>query len=303
MPGRAVVAGDGLAHLGRVGEAAAVVRKDRRIGAEQAEQLAEQRRRRDPRRAAERRMGDEGDLGMLALQRAQRGHAADHRCEKECCHAVRARQLDLPLHLRLGAVQARRVERAASGLLVRRAHFVLAGGDPLREGRAALVGPAVVVLDDVDSRMREGAGERRHLPGRGADRLQRGAGQRPALHTGQPTQPLAAEIRPAESLRQRRRQIQVDEFDLRLQRAVAEQYVQKLAGILADRLGGEPQVGEAGAVGLRLDPLDACHHLVEHAGLADGLRRHLDALFDRQQPGTVRRLFRLDPQAIDDVDS
>jgi hypothetical protein len=106
----------------------------------------------------------------------------------------------------------------------------------------------------------------------------------------------------AEGPGQRVGHVDVDQFDIRLQRAVAEQHVHQLAGVIADRLAGQLQVGEAGSVGLRLDAFDAGQHLVEHAGLADRLGRHLDALLDGEQPGPVHSLPRSDVQAVDDVD-
>ena len=74
-----------------------------------------------------------------------------------------------------------------------------------------------------------------------------------------------------------------------MQRRVAEQHVQKLAGIRADRRGGQPDADleQVFSVG-RASCLDLSDELVEDEAVVDCRDRHFHALLDRDGAGALR---------------
>jgi hypothetical protein len=161
----------------------------------------------------------------------------------------------------------------------------------------------VVVLDQVDAGAGEGArhlGQRRR---RRADRLERGTGQRSRRRADARAHAGDAVVRPAEGTRQRRRQRRVEQLEVGVQRAVAEQHVHQLAGVGADRLDAERKLRQASAVGLRFDAFDARHDLAQHAFVAHRFGRHLDALLEREHARALRRVRGRRVQAIGHQDA
>ena len=66
-------------------------------------------------------------------------------------HAFATRQLDLRAHLAIVAVQTRRVQRVTTARGVACGNGLLACAHTLGEGRTALIGPSMIVLDHVDA--------------------------------------------------------------------------------------------------------------------------------------------------------
>jgi hypothetical protein len=97
--------------------------------------------------------------------------------------------------------------------------------------------------------------------------------------------PGHAVVRSAEALRKRRRQRHLLERHVGVQRAVAEQHVEQLPGVAADRLGAQSELREAAAIGLQRHVVDARHHLAQHALVEYRFGRHLDALLECQRLG------------------
>ena len=80
---------------------------------------------------------------------------------------------------------------------------------------------------------------------------------------------------------ERVRKLGIDEYDIVVQRRVAKQHVEKLAGIGADGGGGQSDAHLEQVLVERAGRLDLSDDLVEHEAVVDGRDRHLDALLDR----------------------
>ena len=90
---------------------------------------------------------------------------------------------------------------------------------------------------------------------------------------------------PAERVDEVGGEIGVDQLDVLVQRAVAEQHVDRLRRVVT---GGERREAnaDAEAVGIeRLDARDAAHHVLAHPGIAHDVRGHFDALLQRERGG------------------
>lgn len=151
------------------------------------------------------------------------------------------------------------------------------------ERRARLVGEPVVVLDHVDAGARERAGERGERGRSEADRLERGAGERTVLRADRVAPPRDAESRPAERGGERGRHLDVDELDVVVERAVAEQHVHELARLAAGRLDRDLEPDLVAPVAQGRDRGDARDDLVADAGVADRRERQLDALLEGER--------------------
>ena len=181
----------------------------------------------------------------------------------------------------------RSVGRAAAGLAIRGSDRTLYCGHPRRERRVGLIGNPVVVLDHVDARARERAGELCQRLGREPLRLERGAGQCAITGAHQGADSLVAETRPAKGRHQPVRQVELHEFDVRLQRRVAEGHVQQLAGFEAGRLDRELDPDAIVPRTLGVDGFDATHDFFEYPRVADRFDGHFDALLGRNRAGAL----------------
>ncbi len=94
----------------------------------------------------------------------------------------------------------------------------------------------MIVLDEIDAAEREAIDEIAKAGGRKPLRLDRRAGQRPLGGADAHPQALDAGGRTAEGRGEIQRQLGVLQRDVFMQRAVAEQDVEKLARLAADRL-------------------------------------------------------------------
>src|SRR5208283_6135072 len=100
---------------------------------------------------------------------------------------------------------------------------------------------------------REFMGERGEPFRRGALRLQRRAGERATFYAGERAQPLDPLIRAAENVEERFGDFGVLERDVLVHRGVAEQHVEQLPGVRADRARRETDRHLEKTLAARLD--------------------------------------------------
>jgi hypothetical protein len=161
----------------------------------------------------------------------------------------------------------------------------------------------VVVLDVIDAAAREFFRQGRELLGRQALRLERGAGQGPlagADFLAQFVQPVA---RTAEPFYELARNVGVVQHDIVVDRRVAEQHVDELAGILPDGLGRKRDAHLEDALFPRLDRNDPADDLRQDGFVLDRRHRHFDALLDRDGAGAVLDRGGIGADAIDGFQS
>ena len=283
VPGRARGIDDAGAGLRRIGEPAARVREDRRVGAEQPEELAEDQRRRDTRGAGERRMGEDRHA-RLARECREAAQAAHHRREENHSHPRFVRDRRPLSQLAEVAGQAGRVDAAMAGLAIRLVDRALHRAHALVERRGVLIREPVVVLDDVDARARERARDRRELQRHKPLRLQRRAGKGPPVHAGERANAGDPEARSAEACGDALRDAHVDELDVVVQRRIAEQHAHELPGFESCRLDRDPDRDVERGRPCRRDAPYAGDHLFQHARIIDRGQRRLHALLERDRP-------------------
>ncbi len=189
---------------------------------------------------------------------------------------------NLPTHGVEIAVQVRHVARAPAGPAQRGCHRL----DARRERGIGLVGEPVIVLDVVDAAVRKAGRQLPELLRRQPLRLERGRGQRPRRRRQPPPQPAGAVARPAEGIGKLARDYDVAEYHIILQRAVAEQHVEQLPGIIAHGRGSERNAHLEPALLLGDDFVHPADDALQHERVADCRERHLDALLDRDGAGT-----------------
>ena len=114
-------------------------------------------------------------------------------------------------------------------------------------------------------------------------RLERGAGERAASGAKARANAFDAEARPGEARQEIGRKVDVDELDVRMQRAVAEQHVERLRDVVAGGGGREADDCRVLAVRAGVDRGDAAHHLLANVGVGDRGVRQLDALLERER--------------------
>ena len=167
-----------------------------------------------------------------------------------------------------------------------------------------MVGEAVIVLDQIDPRPREGAAVRRELGGPEPHRLERGGQQRTAGHTGELAQagdPRARAWQPVEGCVG---EFHVGEEHIRLERAVAEQNGEELRRIAS---GGGERLRDGDAVKARTRGVDL-HHAAEDVGRHPGIARRrvagqLDRLLQQQCLGARGHVPRGGADEIGDVEA
>jgi hypothetical protein len=129
-------------------------------------------------------------------------------------------------------------------------------------------------------------------------RLQRRAGEGALVRAGSFAQAGDANIRSGELRREIVRQFGVVQDHVLLQRGIAEQHVDELAGIVAD---GRPCEGDAHRkqTGRNLtDIVNSADDVVEDLPVVNRRRRHLDALLDRNALRPRRDGTRVGPDVI-----
>ncbi|MGH7330538.1 MAG: hypothetical protein ACREJX_19490 [Polyangiaceae bacterium] len=103
------------------------------------------------------------------------------------------------------------------------------------------------------------------------------------MHARDFTHSCAAKAWTLERGQECRRQDDVMQLNVLLQRAIAEEHVEKLSGIFTDRRDGQLQGHAISGVFHRLDPGDARYDLLANARVAYRGERQLDALFERER--------------------
>ena len=290
--------GQPAAGVAAIGEAPAEVGEDGRIGAVEREQLAVEQFRRGAGGAAEARVGDDRHVRLLRDQLCHERQPQQHGRDHDGADAFILREFKLLQNGAGCADQVGHVNRAAARGAVGFGDGLLAGSDAVGERMEALVGEAVVVLDDVDSCMREEAAEKGE-PLRGqADRFERRAGHRTVGYADDLAQTGRAEARSGQragSAGPLGGQGEVDEFDVRLERRVAEQDVEELRRIV--RRGADREVDDHGMKhpGNFVDRDKAADDVPEHEWIAQCGAGQLHRLFQQQRLdagfefGAVRR--------------
>ncbi len=182
------------------------------------------------------------DAGGLLDDLVEGGEPDDHRRHHHRRDALVADDPQFAPQLVEVAGEVRRIDGvvAAGGV---------GGGDrlgarlhPVGERRIGLVGEAVVVLDDVDAAGGQAAGDDAECRRRKALRLQRRGGEGAAVRLGECPEAVDADARAAERRRVVGRQLDVLQRHVGLDRRIAEQHVEELAGI------GDPATTGAVAV-------------------------------------------------------
>src|SRR5262249_47022902 len=122
---------------------------------------------------------------------------------------------------------------------------------------------------------------------RQALRLERRAGQRPSGRADALTQSGKPVARAAKSAHQVVGKLDIVEDHVVVDRGIAEQHVDQLPGVVADRCGGERDAHRE-CPGAQVAQLaHATDDLGVHVGVVDGVERHLDALLDRDGAGAI----------------
>ncbi len=109
--------------------------------------------------------------------------------------------------------------------------------------------------------------------------------------------------RTVESPEQIIRNSYVAENDILMQRRIAEEHIDELTRIFADRSRGEVDAHVEPAVADILYIGDLPHDLRQYAGIVDRLKRHFHALLDRNRIRPRLDRARLAPNAIEGVQS
>ena len=233
--------GERGAGFGRIGEPAAVVGKNDRVGAEEPKQRPEHQHRVDAAAGAG-RVREVDELGELFDQFDEGRNPDQHRRDEDHAYAGAARDLRALAQPTRCPGKIRRVEDGPARAFGDLVHGVLARDDAVGEGRIRLIGDAVIVLDDVDAAAREHRAQAREFCHRDALRFERGARQR--AFAGAQQRPNAGNpvIRPRESSGESLRKRQADQPHVLQKRTVAEDHVHELRGLAADRLDGDLEV-------------------------------------------------------------
>ena len=160
------------------------------------------------------------------------------------------------------------------------AHGAGASRDALLEGAIILVGEAVIVLDEIGAALGELEREISQFARGHALRLQRRTGHRSPLGPGELAQTVEPAVRAAEGREQRCGNLCVHQRNIVVHRGVAEQNIQQLAGVPADRAGAKLDGHvEIAAARVRNRP-HLADDLLEDRRIANPGERHFDALLD-----------------------
>ncbi len=226
------------------------------------------------------------------------GDARNHRRDQHRVDAHVDRAGDLPLHAGEIAGEARRISRRRA-VPPDRAETCGNGLHPFRERRIGLIGQAMIVLDVVDASLCKTGGKIGERGRRQSLRLERRAGQRAMRRSRSLSQSLHAMARTAERRTQPGRQVDVPQDDIVVQRAVAEQHVQQLAGIVIHgrRRQRNRDIEQAGHD--LSNRFDASDDFRQDKVVGDRRQWHFDALLDRERTGARVDRPRVATDAID----
>ena len=171
--------------------------------------------------------------------------------------------------------------------------------DPRGERRIGLIGQAVIVLDVVDAALRKAGGEVGKCGRRKSLRFERRAGKCADTCSRSRAQSLHAMTRTPKRQAQRRRQVDIPQDNIVMQRAVAEQNVQQLTRVVIDGRHGQ-RYGDLECARLHLmDGLHTPDDFVADKVVRDRRQWHLHALLDRQRIGPRVDRTRVTADAID----
>ncbi len=189
-------------------------------------------------------MGDDRHRGVVRGDLGHERQAEEHRRDHHGADAFVLRERELFEDDGRRAHEIRHVDRLAARVLVRIVDRLLAGAYAILERVKALVGQAVIVLDDVDAGVGKKAAKERQALRAQADRLQRGAGQGAVVHVGDVADAGGAELRARERLLVIGPvlwlgQFEVGEQHMLLQRGVAEEDVEELGRVTAGGADGK----------------------------------------------------------------
>ena len=142
----------------------------------------------------------------------------------------------------------------------------------------------MIIFDKIQPAAREVLGERPQLLRRHPLRLQRRSGQRPRLHAQAASQIGDIVQRSTKRLDQAIRDDHVLQDYIFVQRCIAEDHIQELAGIVPDGLGGETDTHREHAIAYVVDIFHDTHDIGQDRHVLYGGQRHLDTLLDGDGP-------------------
>src|SRR6185437_12047858 len=214
-----------------------------------------------------------------------------HRRDHHGVDAVVAGDGDLVAHEAVMAVQHRNIAGEPACALRGATAGGGVGGDARGERRIALVGEAVVILDEIDAAERQCLRQRGEAGGRQPLRLDGDAGERARRRADAGAQAGDAAAGAGEASDDLIRQAEIDKLDIGLQRGIAEQHVEQLPGVVADGGGAEADLDLEPPRPEFTDGADAADDFAAHEFIPHRRQRRLDALLQRNRlrPRLYRR--------------
>src|SRR5262249_29637723 len=137
------------------------------------------------------------------------------------------------------------------------------------ERRVGLIREPVIVLDYVDAGARERVAEIRKSLGRQTLRLERRAGERAPRNSDLRTKALDAEPGPGEPRDEVGWKLRIRELDVLVQRAVAEQHVDRLRGVASGRRGRESNDDIVPTIVDLANPAHLADDVLQHESVMD----------------------------------
>ena len=176
-------------------------------------------------------MGQDGDLQPRVGQVIESRQPEQHRRDHHRPDADLLSQVGLPVDLVWCAREVGQVERTVARPCLHLIDGSLAGPDAFFERAEGMITQVMIVFDQIDPALGEGAAQRGEALYTQAHRFKSSSRQGACRHADTRSQAGQAKLRPAKQRVQRWWHIEVFEGYVGVQRCIAEEHVQKLRGV------------------------------------------------------------------------